>query len=262
MEAYFDHAAGNYDATFTHGDIATSQRLRVWNYLESVFERHEHPLKVLELNCGTGQDAIWMAKKGNEIHATDISVRMLEETCKKMVLEGLSNNISTEILDLNDLDSFDARGQYDLIFSNFGGLNCLNHERLKNLSEHCRDWLKPNGELVFVMMPKETQIDSWYRLMKFKWKSRTQRRNGFAKVNVEGKLVPCYYYNTQELTNLFQGFKTKLTKSIGFIPSYFESSIQAKPWLRFYLEKWESDKYDDSKWVNKSDHYLISMIHE
>ena len=38
----------------------------------------EQVANVLELNCGTGEDAIWMANKVDHIEATDISEKMIQ----------------------------------------------------------------------------------------------------------------------------------------------------------------------------------------
>lgn len=260
--SYFDKAAPSYDETFTNSYVARQQRLKVWSYLDSFFNARNTALNILELNCGTGEDAVWMAQRGHQVVATDVSKRMIEATGKKMVLEGLSDKIETKILDLNYAEDIGDQKQYDLIFSNFGGLNCLKPEAVEALAAQCKKCLKPDGMLVFVVMPKLTKIDSWYRLIKLKWKSRAERRKGFTEVNVEGTSVPCYYYNSKELASRVKGFKIKDQMIIGFIPSYFDKTLSQKPWLLSYLENWEKEKYEDLDWIDQSDHYLMSFEHE
>jgi len=52
-----DHVATQYDADFTHSQIGRLQRASVWHYLEKRFAKQKN-LSILELNCGTGEDAL------------------------------------------------------------------------------------------------------------------------------------------------------------------------------------------------------------
>ena len=38
------------------------------------------------------------------------------------------------VCDIKSLDKCDIHGKFDLVFSNFGGLNCLNQNELNKLS--------------------------------------------------------------------------------------------------------------------------------
>ena len=39
--------------------------------------------RILEINCGTGNDAVFLARSGMHVTATDISPMMIEETKRK-----------------------------------------------------------------------------------------------------------------------------------------------------------------------------------
>jgi len=259
MTSSFDAAAVSYDNEFTNTSIGRKQRDHVWSYLANLFQQSNKQLDILELNCGTGEDAIWMAQQGHEVLATDVSIKMLEESNKKIVIAGLDKKIETKQLDLSNPHLFIPKKKFDLVFSNFGGLNCLSLEELKSLSTSLKSWLKEDAHLVFVIMPKYTQLDSWYRLLKFKWTSRKERRNGFTKVNLNGIDVPCYYHNVEEIKAAFQDFKIQEYKSISFLPSYFESFANRRPSLFKQLLKYEERKLNKPKDINQSDHYLISL---
>ena len=68
MSSFFDIAAINYDDTFTHTKIGWEQRKKVYQNLDFIFNS-EKQLDILELNCGTGADAIVFAEKGHNIIA-------------------------------------------------------------------------------------------------------------------------------------------------------------------------------------------------
>jgi hypothetical protein len=57
-ETAFDEYAVAYDGAFTFSSIGKLQRARVWKFLSQHCSPAIHP-QVLELNCGTGEDAAW-----------------------------------------------------------------------------------------------------------------------------------------------------------------------------------------------------------
>ena len=79
----FDKAALTYDNDFTHTNIGKLLRKRVWNYLETIIEPGSK-LDILELNCGTGVDAIWLGQNGHNVMATDLSSEMIKIAQKKI----------------------------------------------------------------------------------------------------------------------------------------------------------------------------------
>ena len=74
MRTAFDHTAKSYDDAFTHTAIGKLQREMVWSYLEATF-KDKFPSNVLELNCGTGEDAVFFARHGSKVLSTDVSSR-------------------------------------------------------------------------------------------------------------------------------------------------------------------------------------------
>src|SRR5687767_5195726 len=82
IENAFSGAAGKYDEQFTNTSIGRLQRNRVWNYLNKNISPTDHP-RVLELNCGTGEDAKWLASTGFRVVATDLSAQMIQAAKQK-----------------------------------------------------------------------------------------------------------------------------------------------------------------------------------
>jgi len=168
----FDQAAPTYDATFTDTTIGRVQRDRVWRYLDSHLPITS-PINILELNCGTGEDAIYLADRGHKVVATDLSPKMLEEVSRKVQIRKLESKIAVTKLDMtapslsDEVGSFETPKSFDLIFSNFGGVNCLEKEELIQLSHFIKDRLAKNGSLIIVAMPRYCLFDILYRLTHF-----------------------------------------------------------------------------------------------
>jgi ubiquinone/menaquinone biosynthesis C-methylase UbiE len=77
----FDRLAAKYDDMFTHSMIGRAQRQAVWDVLLDTVEPGSH---VLELNCGTGEDALFLAQHDMSVVACDASKRMIERARQRM----------------------------------------------------------------------------------------------------------------------------------------------------------------------------------
>lgn len=99
-------------------------RRAVWRRLQA---RFQPGMKILELNCGTGEDALYLARRGISVTATDLSLNMLERTLQKARRAGLQNYIEVLAADLKRLHGEEAlKGRrFQGLLSNMGGLNCL-----------------------------------------------------------------------------------------------------------------------------------------
>jgi ubiquinone/menaquinone biosynthesis C-methylase UbiE len=82
VKADFDIASINYDNTFTFSNIGKAQRNRVFKYLNPLIKKRKK-LSILELNCGTGTDAITFGNLGHNVIATDISQEMINTAALK-----------------------------------------------------------------------------------------------------------------------------------------------------------------------------------
>src|SRR6266850_6647912 len=119
--AVFDQFAHDYDEHFG-GILGRLFRRAVWRWLDGAFQPGEH---ILELSCGTGEDALHLAERGVRILATDASAGMLEVARKKVLEEGGSERVRLRQLAIEQLDTLkeECRDGFSGAFSNFGGLN-------------------------------------------------------------------------------------------------------------------------------------------
>ncbi len=203
MQTPFDKIAPAYDELFTNTAIGKMQRNIICKYLDESLSTN-HQLNILELNCGTGEDAVYFAKKGFSVVATDVSDEMLKITEDKINNFGLSNYITTQKIDLINPSDFNFEQKFDLVFSNFGGLNCVDKEALKNLSVVLSGILNDRGRIIFVIMPNFSLWESFYFLMKIKIDKVFRRASTKPlNVNLNGGNVQTFYYSPKEIANIF-----------------------------------------------------------
>lgn len=114
-------------------------------------ELFENKMKVLDCAAGTGVYAFYLANKGHEVTATDITPRHIEIIEQK--LKNKKYNMNTSILDATDMNIFEDES-FDIVL-NMGPLYHLITEdlRQKCISESIRV-LKKGGLLVTSYIPR------------------------------------------------------------------------------------------------------------
>jgi SAM-dependent methyltransferase len=117
----FDSAATAYDVGFTRTAIGAAMRRAVWARCAAHFSPGS---RILEMNCGTGEDALWLAGRGVQVLATDVSPAMLRVAAAKLEASPTPAAVRFQRLAWEDLENFTA-GPFDGVLSNFGGLNCV-----------------------------------------------------------------------------------------------------------------------------------------
>jgi ubiquinone/menaquinone biosynthesis C-methylase UbiE len=262
MQQAFDTVAQSYDASFTHSVIGIAQRNVVWSYFESNVSSNDE-LNILELNCGTGEDALWFAKKGHKVLATDISEKMLEITQEKIHEANLLSRVQTKQIDIRKIDSAGIKQKFDLVFSNFGGMNCISLREMEKLPSEIKKLLIPNGQLKMIVMPAFCLWETIYFLLKLNFSKAFRRYsdNGtIAKLN--GNEMRTFYFSPGKIKKIFgHNFEVVAVKPIGFFipPSYLDNFFSSKAKLFSFLEKLECAVTKFSFLAGFSDHYLIDL---
>lgn len=252
----FDKQSTSFDESFSSNPIVQYKRQRVREHALSYLQPGS---RILELNAGTGEDAIFFAGQGHSVHSTDISVGMQQALAQKVKQFKLEHRISYELCSFNTLENLQNKGPYDMIFSNFAGLNCTNN--LDKVLHFFSPLLKPGGLVTLVVMPK---FCLWETMLAFKGRFTTafRRFSGKAKAHIEGEYFHCWYYNPsyiiREMKNSFdllglEGLCTLVP------PSYFENFTEKHPVLYDWLKKKEDRWKSRWPWKYIGDYFIISL---
>lgn len=258
MSSAFDSASLTYDKDFTNTEVGKMQREQVWKYVEQYLKDRRN-LKILELNCGTGADAARFASQGHSIIATDISPMMLDAAKKTHP----DKEIDFQLLNINELDSSNAIDKdFDLIFSNFGGLNCLDNNELEALPNQLHNHLKADGRFIAVIMPKMCLWEVFYFILKGQMKNAFRRKREFAIANVSGTQVKTWYYSPHEFSSIMGNqFVEEETRPIGLFvpPSYLDHFFTKWPLALKFLSTLERKISKFSWQAPFSDHFFIQL---
>ena len=254
----FSAQSKKFDQIYSGNKIIEYKRERVRSHLKKFLKPGQ---SILELNSGTGQDAIWLAKQNCKVHATDISMGMLETTQQKIKNEALENYITHEICSFTALENLQQKGPFDIIFSNFAGLNCTGN--LDKVLASFSVLLKPKGIVTLVILPK---FCLWEFLLIFKGKFKTATRRLFSKngrtASVEGHHFKCWYYNpSYVIKHLKKDFKVLSIEGLCTLvpPSYIENFAEKHPRVYQFLKQKENSWKSKWPWKYVGDYYIISL---
>jgi ubiquinone/menaquinone biosynthesis C-methylase UbiE len=257
-EAAFTSQSGIFDEIYSGNTIVNYKRERVRAHVMQYLPANGY---ILELNSGTGEDALFFAQNGHKVHATDISAGMQQQLKRKIELNGMEASVSNELCSFTKLDQLTNKGPYDLIFSNFAGLNCTNE--LDKVLASFSELLKPNGMVTLVILPK---FCLWETLLIFKGKFRTAFRRFFSNngssAHIEGTYFKCWYYNPSYIINrLKDKFDLLGVEGLCTIvpPSYIEGFAEKHLNGYKYLKKKEDQLKSRWPWKVIGDYYIISL---
>src|SRR6185503_15605905 len=89
----FSRTAEKYDSFAEDHPHLTRMRNKVYSHVLRHVPRGAH---ILELNAGTGTDAVELAKRGYFVHATDVAPGMLNRLPEKLDRLGLQDRVTME----------------------------------------------------------------------------------------------------------------------------------------------------------------------
>ncbi len=254
--SYFDAVAEQYDADFSESQIGIIQRKQVYNFLNDYVSINK-PLRILELNCGTGIDAFYFARAGHQVLATDASQSMINQCMGKLQIENSNLKLSFLQCDISNLSRL-KDNNFDLVFSNFSGFNCLNESDFANSIYQIQNKLNDKGKFIVVLFGTKCLMERIYFFLKFQFGKMSRREKYQSIFNGTESL---FYYSALKVESIVKPYFSLLKKEpIGvFIPpSYLEQKMKKSKVLFTILQKMEKlfSKYFNTEF---GDHFIMAF---
>ncbi len=188
----FDAIADSYDSEFEKSIITQAIRPIVLQSALKYFKPGDH---ILELNCGTGTDAVTLATNGILVTATDESAEMIKHLSQKIITHELQSLVHTRVLNFEQLHTI--QHPFDGLFSNFGGINCSSN--ITQLIQDISHLLKPGGVFIACLMNKFCLWESASFLVRGKLQ-QSMKRFGDRPVTVQigSSTVHVRYYTPHQ----------------------------------------------------------------
>lgn len=252
----FSNQSVVFDKIYTENRLSEYMRQK---FREELLRQLTPGAQILELNCGTGMDTLFLAGQGYQILATDNADGMLAQLNGKVEQQGLQQKISMEKCDFEHLASLQPR-KFNHIYSNFSGLNCTS--RLDKVLLQMKPLLQPGGKVSLVIMPK---ICPWELVMVLKGKFRTAFRrlgsNG-ARAHIEHVYFRTWYYNPSYVLRVMkQDYRLLSLKGICITvpPPFMEHFTERYPGLFSFLRKADRKLEDRFPFNRCCDQYMITL---
>lgn len=260
QQSSIDHFAPEYDKDFSFSVVGKLQRQQVHSYLDKILTAPKH---ILEINCGTGEDMIWLAAKGHKVEASDISSEMIS-VCHQKIKKNDLSNVNAKVADIRTIKQHYPQNSFDLLFSNFGGLNCLKPDEIRNFSNQASVLLQKDREMIIVVMGRACLWEIFYFLTKFRFKQAFRRMNkNSVKANVNNFKQDVWYYSPADLKKMFSDhFDVKHVQPVGFFvpPSYLNPIIKKRQKLAGFLGNLDQKAAKIKITSNFADHFLMHLV--
>ena len=231
----FDQLAEGYDDLFTNSIIGRAQRDAVWRSVTRTFRPGSH---ILDLNCGTGEDALFLARRGMSVVACDASPGMISAAQRRRRREAPGSSVRFEVLPTEELAALCEQEAFDGVFSNFSGLNCV--ADLTKVARALFRAVKPGAPLLLCFSTRYCCWEALWFLTRAEFSKAFRRWKGKTIVRLGGIPVEVRYPTIRELRKVFSpGFRLRSCIGIGITvpPSYIEWWAKEHPGIIQFMQR-------------------------
>jgi SAM-dependent methyltransferase len=231
----FDNLAESYDELFTRSSIGRAQRGIVSSALESAFQSGN---RILELNCGTGEDALFLNRRGVSVIACDASAGMIEVAQKRKSSEAPESAIHFQNLRTEDLSQLKSAAPFDGVLSNFSGLNCV--EQLRPVASDLAALTKFGAPVLICLSTRFCFWETVWFALHAQPRKALRRLRGTSIARVANQSVQVWYPTIRSVRRSFAPwFRLKSFRAVGLTvpPSYIRSRAITHPKVISQLEK-------------------------
>jgi SAM-dependent methyltransferase len=247
----FDDLAAAYDAEFTASALGRALRALSWQRLDAALEES---CRILEIGCGTGEDAVHLALRGKRVLATDPSPAMLRIAADKAKRMGCARRIEFRCLPMERLGEL-AGQQFDGVWSSFGAVNCV--AGLDAAVAALAPLVLPGAPLAWVVMGRDVPWEwAWYLARGNAAKAFRRRGRGGAAWR---GLRIAYPTPAQLRRTLRPHFEPTRSTPLGFVlpPSYAAGWLERRPRTLAALVHLERAAQRCEPLAALADHYIF-----
>jgi SAM-dependent methyltransferase len=191
----YDAIAEDYDRQI-RGD--EWMRRRLWDHYMRAFQPGQH---VLDVGCGTGIDAVFLARQGVHVTGIDLSPEMIVQSRARVARQGLTASVDAFVMDIAHLSAL-PRSAFDGIISAFAGLNTL--PDLAPFAADAARVLRPGGRLILHLLNRFSLWEWLGLLARRQWgAARRLSQQTERTFVVGGQLIRHYVFSPSEAYRRF-----------------------------------------------------------
>ncbi|MCU0520680.1 MAG: class I SAM-dependent methyltransferase [Anaerolineae bacterium] len=224
----FGEIAPDYDAAYgTEGNaMMTWMRGESLAILQAEFAPGS---RLLELGCGTGEEAVALAQASREVLATDIAPRMAAIARAKAIRSGVGGHVQVVALPAGYIDALRPLRPFDGGYASFGALNC--EPDLLAVGTALGRLIRPGGAFVTSIMGRTCLFEVLWYTAHLRPRRALRRLGGgwhIAPVAGEGSRevsVPTRYLTIRQVAAAFPVFVVERALALPLLlpPPYADS---------------------------------------
>ena len=253
----FDRVAADYDGPLGNNALIQKMRARTMDVIQHLLPRGS---TLLDLGCGTGIDAEYLAARGYRVVAVDSSPAMVTRTNERLERAGLTHLASAECVGIQELARLDTAG-FEGAYSNFGAVNCV--PDLQTLASALALKLKPRGLFVASVIGRYCPWELvFYTARGDVKRARVRLARGSVPVPMSGQTIWSRYYSPPEFYRAFASdFELVGLCALNLFlpPPYLIHLYQRQPRVMRLLERLDHTLDQLPLLRNLGDHFLISL---
>jgi ubiquinone/menaquinone biosynthesis C-methylase UbiE len=260
----FDQAAQNYDDLYQENQVMAWMRLESLAALQAAFPSGS---RLLEIGCGTGEEALALARLNHSIVATDISPVMIETCRRKATVQGVPD-IEWRVVPAGQADTLLSEygpAAFDGAYASFGALNC--EPQLEPVAATLAGLLRPEARLVCSVMGRWCAWEIAWGLFHLRPREAFRRLGqdwiGAGLASPGGTLsIPVRYYTPGAFSRAFKPqFQVRTARGLPVFlpPPYLDHLLERHPALFARLAKIERRLRDRFPFFLLGDHFLLVM---
>jgi ubiquinone/menaquinone biosynthesis C-methylase UbiE len=234
LDKIFSSAAPIYDEKIQANFINVGIREKE---VDSVVSRYKEGWNVLEIGCGTGEEARKVINAtGCNLTCIDVSKGMIDYSSEKLKKFGLGDKFRGVKMPAASVESLD--GKFGMVYSFNGALN--NEPQLEKFFSSLERVVESGGYFITSVRNRLSFAEFLVDLIRFRFRKLFARIGGDLAVEVVGqKIESHYFYNYEFLGLVPPSFRIERIQGLGIfaIPSISEK-IKA-PEIRAVLNKME-----------------------
>jgi SAM-dependent methyltransferase len=267
----FGRAAEFYDDDERANVLARWTRRQGLRALDSAFGLGD---RVLEIGCGTGREAVHLARRGVRVVATDAAPGMIDVLSARLApggaAEDLAGMITTLLLPAGKLGTLLEQygpGAFDGCYSSMGPLNC--EPDLQPVASALALLVRPGGRLVLSILNRYCLWETaWYlraRQLNIAFRRWSGRAEATSRPDWQEEVFTCYYWHRRDIERAFRPhFRVVSRRGLPWLlpPLYLDDLIKKAP--GFFRVLARLDRRLAAVWpaYDIGDHLLLELIRE
>jgi len=187
----------------------------IGEHMREVFRRHlttafSRGHRVLEIGCGTGIDAVWLAQSGIDVVATDISREMVKRAEARAESLGLGNLVHARRVAANEIEVLGEEFGPDVFDGAYCHAGALNMDpNLRNVPHQLARLMRRHALFVCSVINKTSLFEIVFYLAVLRPRKAFRRLNRVVPIPISRRdplnryAVPTRFYSPAEVGRIF-----------------------------------------------------------